>query len=166
VINATILTFVYSCHKRMSYLKLILAQPLGAEQKNYCVGVDKHSESCLGVWVIALPVPLPERWMELAQDRVQWRVLVQAVMNLRFLLPNNYLVIQLLRVLTLNQLLKFLFKFLQLNSSPLRFDCVLEYAINPLNPELNPICYLLALLGAHHFLHVNRIRVKLLTFGY
>ena len=23
--------------------------------------------------------------------------------------------------------------------------------INPLNPELNPICYLLALLGTHHF---------------
>jgi len=37
-------------------------------------------------------------------------------------------------------------------------------AFNPLNPELNPICYLLALLGAHHFLHVSRIRVKLLTF--
>jgi len=36
--------------------------------------------------------------------------------------------------------------------------------INPLNPELNPICYLLALLGAHHSLHVSRIRVKLLTF--
>jgi len=36
-------------------------------------------------------------------------------------------------------------------------------AINPLNPELNPICYLLALLGAHHFLHVSRIRVKSLT---
>jgi len=35
--------------------------------------------------------------------------------------------------------------------------------INPLNPELNPICYLLALLRAHHFLHVRRIRVKLLT---
>ena len=35
---------------------------------------------------------------------------------------------------------------------------------NPLNPELNPIYYLLALLGAHHFLHVSRIRVKLLTF--
>jgi len=35
---------------------------------------------------------------------------------------------------------------------------------NPLNPELNPICYLLALLGAHHFLHVSRIRVKILTF--
>ena len=35
---------------------------------------------------------------------------------------------------------------------------------NPLKPELNPIFYLLALLGAHHFLHVCRIRVKLLTF--
>ena len=31
---------------------------------------------------------------------------------------------------------------------------------NPLNAELNPICYLLALLGAHHFLLVCRIRVK------
>jgi len=29
--------------------------------------------------------------------------------------------------------------------------------INPLNPGLNPICYLLALLGAHHFLQVSRI---------
>ena len=34
---------------------------------------------------------------------------------------------------------------------------------NPLNAELNPICYLLALLGAHHFLHVSRIKVKSLT---
>jgi len=31
--------------------------------------------------------------------------------------------------------------------------------LNPLNPQLNPICYLLALL-AHHFLHVSRIMVK------
>ena len=34
--------------------------------------------------------------------------------------------------------------------------------INPLNAELNPICYSLALL-AHRFLHVSRIRVKSLT---
>ena len=34
--------------------------------------------------------------------------------------------------------------------------------INPSNPELNPICYLLALLS-HHFLHVSRIMVKSLT---
>ena len=37
------------------------------------------------------------------------------------------------------------------------------FALNPLNLELNPICYLLALLGAHHFLHVSRIRVKSIT---
>ena len=38
---------------------------------------------------------------------------------------------------------------------------------NPLNAKLNPICHLLALIGAHHILHVSRIRVnvnlKLLT---
>jgi len=41
---------------------------------------------------------------------------------------------------------------------------IYDLLINPLKPELNPICYLLALLGAHHFLHVSRIRVKSLTF--
>ena len=41
-----------------------------------------------------------------------------------------------------------------------RFDLFYSaHFINPLNPELNPICYLLALL-AHHFLHVSRIMVK------
>ena len=39
-----------------------------------------------------------------------------------------------------------------------------SHGVNPLKSELNSICYLLALLGAHHFLHVSRIRVKLLTF--
>jgi hypothetical protein len=49
------------------------------------------------------------------------------------------------------------------NSSKLGDDDKLHAScssLNPLNPELNPICYLLALLGAHHFLHVSRIRVK------
>ena len=32
--------------------------------------------------------------------------------------------------------------------------------INTSNAELNPICHLLALLGAHHILHVSRIKVK------
>jgi hypothetical protein len=36
---------------------------------------------------------------------------------------------------------------------------------NPLNTELNPICRLLALLGAHHILHVSRIRVNLQIFS-
>jgi hypothetical protein len=33
--------------------------------------------------------------------------------------------------------------------------------INPLKTQLNPICHLLALLWAHHILHVSRIRVNL-----
>jgi len=35
--------------------------------------------------------------------------------------------------------------------------------INALNAELNPICHLVTLLGAHHILHVRRIRVKTTT---
>jgi len=37
-----------------------------------------------------------------------------------------------------------------------------HYSFNPLNAELNPICHLLALLGAHHLLNISRIRVKIL----
>ena len=47
-------------------------------------------------------------------------------------------------------------------ASFLYFLDVVLCTVNPLNSELNPICYLLALL-AHHFLHVSRIRVKSLT---
>ena len=36
----------------------------------------------------------------------------------------------------------------------------LYYEFNPLNAKFNPICHLLALLGAHHILHVSRLRVK------
>jgi hypothetical protein len=32
--------------------------------------------------------------------------------------------------------------------------------INPLKTQLNPICHLLALLGAHHILQISRIRVN------
>ena len=46
------------------------------------------------------------------------------------------------------------------NPDYLEVKSALFWGINPLKPELNPICYLLALLGAHHFLHVSRIRVK------
>jgi uncharacterized membrane protein len=37
---------------------------------------------------------------------------------------------------------------------------VVRTSLNPLNAELNTICHLLALLGAHHFLRISRIRVK------
>jgi len=36
---------------------------------------------------------------------------------------------------------------------------------NPLNAELNPICHLLTLLGAHPIFHISRIRVKVLKFA-
>jgi hypothetical protein len=42
-------------------------------------------------------------------------------------------------------------------------------SLTPLNAQLNPICHLLALLGAHHILHVSRIRVnktKLIFFSF
>jgi hypothetical protein len=39
-------------------------------------------------------------------------------------------------------------------------EYVMVPLLNPLNAELNPICHLLALLGAHHILHVSKIRVN------
>ena len=35
---------------------------------------------------------------------------------------------------------------------------------NPLSAELNPICHLLALLGAHPILHISRIRVNRISY--
>jgi len=37
---------------------------------------------------------------------------------------------------------------------------MIQYELNPLNAELNPICHLLALLVAHHILHVSGLRVN------
>ena len=41
-----------------------------------------------------------------------------------------------------------------------RYQLLTVSPFNPLNAELNPIWHLLALLGAHHILHVSRLRVK------
>jgi hypothetical protein len=41
-----------------------------------------------------------------------------------------------------------------------RVDRLCLWFFNTLNAELNLICHLLALLGAHHILHFSRIRVK------
>jgi hypothetical protein len=35
-----------------------------------------------------------------------------------------------------------------------------RFLLSPLNAELNPIRHLLALAGAHHFVHVSRLRVN------
>jgi len=42
------------------------------------------------------------------------------------------------------------------------FSTFLIYSsvFNPLNAELNPICPLLSLFGAHHILHISRLRVN------
>jgi len=55
----------------------------------------------------------------------------------------------------------FFFFFIKLCSTLTVYSNV-RVAFKPLNSELNPICYLLALL-AQHFLHVSRIMVKSLT---
>jgi len=44
-------------------------------------------------------------------------------------------------------------QYYKMNSSSLTLVCPL---INLLNAELNPICPVLALFGAHHILHVSR----------
>jgi hypothetical protein len=41
-----------------------------------------------------------------------------------------------------------------------RWNDSIKMDLNLLNAVLNPICHLLALLGAHHILHVSRIRVN------
>ena len=43
---------------------------------------------------------------------------------------------------------------------PFLFITDLDLPVNPLNAELNPVCHLLALLGAHHIFHVSGLRVK------
>jgi len=40
------------------------------------------------------------------------------------------------------------------------FIPTLPVLFNPLNAESDPICRLLALLGAHHILHINSLRVN------
>jgi len=41
-----------------------------------------------------------------------------------------------------------------------RWEDNIKMDINPLNAELNPICHLLTLLGAHHIFHVSGLRVN------
>jgi hypothetical protein len=41
-----------------------------------------------------------------------------------------------------------------------------NWVFNPLKAELNPICHLLALVGAHHILHVSVFYIYLRTNSY
>jgi hypothetical protein len=51
-------------------------------------------------------------------------------------------------------------KTIQLQCKHLFQPTLSSKTINPLNAELNPICHLLALLGAHPIFHVSRVRVN------
>jgi hypothetical protein len=62
-------------------------------------------------------------------------------------------------VCTPNRLLKL--NLHKADTHTLKKDYGLLHSFNPLNAELNPICDLLALLGAHLIVHVSRIRVKI-----
>jgi hypothetical protein len=46
--------------------------------------------------------------------------------------------------------------------STLHVSCLFltKIGFNPLNAKISPICHVLALLGAHHILHISRIRVN------
>jgi hypothetical protein len=44
----------------------------------------------------------------------------------------------------------------------IKINIKISRCINPLNAELKPICHLLALLGAHHILHISGLRVNCL----
>jgi hypothetical protein len=60
-------------------------------------------------------------------------------------------------VLYLDIIKVFLPTYVQMNCLKNNF----KIYVNPLNSELNPICHFLALLGAHHILHVSRIRITI-----
>jgi len=93
-----------------------------------------------------------------------WSCLIQISVGTRAVLPKFVVVFPASKLLASFRISAV--RHLELATHPiLRYTFVdTETVVNPLNPELNPICYLLALLEAHYFLHVSRIRVKLLTF--
>ena len=55
---------------------------------------------------------------------------------------------------------RWLLALLRCNFCGLTHLIYLHHLFNPLNADLNPIHHLMALLGAHHILHVSRIRVN------
>jgi len=86
--------------------------------------------------------------------------------NIKYVYSRFYVLLTVhLGIILVNEQLDAQFFFMYVYSKSLHVSSthvLIIRRINTLNPELNPICYLLALL-AHRFLHVSRIRVKSLT---
>jgi len=74
---------------------------------------------------------------------------------------NDYVLVPNLHAFLVSLLVPFTFLILQQGVKNTNVK-----VLNPLNAELYPICHLLALLGAHHILHVSRIRVNLCLLSF
>jgi hypothetical protein len=51
-------------------------------------------------------------------------------------------------------------RYTVLKETAMTEQIVSRLTLNPLNTELNPICHLLTLLGAHHIFHISGLRVN------
>jgi len=85
--------------------------------------------------------------------------------SFHWLRPIHYILIRFSRQIAMNQRILYTIKYswnvpYLMNSKEIHTSCIFQF-FNPLNADLNPICHLLALLGAQRILHVSRIRVKL-----
>ena len=60
---------------------------------------------------------------------------------------------------TLNKFFIFVSTAVSASDVIMKVQLLSYFKINPLNAELNATCHMLAVLGAHHILHVSRIRV-------
>jgi hypothetical protein len=92
-------------------------------------------------------------WIQIVQNSIQWMSLVNIMKDFLLFIP-----------CVIDNKIR--------DSKPtkctnlfLRYFCC-NITLNSLNAELNPICHLLALLGAHRILHVSRIRVNIPTRFY
>jgi hypothetical protein len=129
-----------------------LHSPMSPSIPLLCVTVCHHIST--GVYVPTatwLPSPTHLHYFvfppPLYQYKQQFSVMLKQKTNYRQFILNS---------LTLSDVF-LVFSFLY-NCVYFCMFCMLWF--NPLNTELNPICHLLSLLGAHHILHISRVRVN------